>query len=74
LTLPARLAGADHALAWDARTVRDDATLAWVQGTAAQPRDRQPVAWDTVPNVDDFAVGCSLLACAADVARLSAAP
>ncbi len=56
-----------------AASVRDDDTLAWVQGTGAQPSDRQPVSAETVPNLDDFAVGCVLLA-SAEVARLARGP
>ncbi|MBS2014364.1 MAG: glycoside hydrolase family 88 protein [Deltaproteobacteria bacterium] len=45
-----------------ASVVRADGSLAWVQGEAAQPSDRQPVRYDTVLDQDDFAVGCFLLA------------
>ena len=56
-----------------AAAVRDDGTLAWVQGPATQPSDRQPVTFDTVPMLDDFAVGCFLLA-GTSTARLLVSP
>lgn len=42
--------------------VHPDGRLGYVQGTAAGPSDRMPVTYDTVPNEEDFAVGCLLLA------------
>lgn len=42
--------------------VHDDGKLGYVQGTGAQPSDRMPVSYDSTPNVEDFGVGCFLLA------------
>jgi unsaturated rhamnogalacturonyl hydrolase len=36
--------------------------LGYVQGTAEKPGDGQPVGYDKAPNVEDFGVGCFLLA------------
>jgi rhamnogalacturonyl hydrolase YesR len=36
--------------------------LGYVQGTGKQPSDSQPVRYDTVPNFEDFGLGCFLLA------------
>jgi hypothetical protein len=36
--------------------------LGYVQGTGKQPSDSQPVGYDTVPNFEDFGLGCFLLA------------
>ena len=60
-------------LAWNAlasEAVRTDGSLAYVQGTGRQPSDAQPVTYDVVPDFEDFAVGCFLLA-ASEVAKLA---
>jgi rhamnogalacturonyl hydrolase YesR len=36
--------------------------LGYVQGTGKQPSDSQPVGYTTVPNFEDFGLGCFLLA------------
>jgi unsaturated rhamnogalacturonyl hydrolase len=36
--------------------------LGYVQGTGRQPSDGQPAGYDTVPNFEDFGLGCFLLA------------
>ncbi len=36
--------------------------LGYVQGTAEKPEDGQPLAYDKQPNVEDFGLGCFLLA------------
>jgi unsaturated rhamnogalacturonyl hydrolase len=51
--------------AWKAmaRTaVHPDGRLGYVQGTGTRPGDRMPVSYDSTPNVEDFGVGCFLLA------------
>jgi rhamnogalacturonyl hydrolase YesR len=58
--------------AWSAMVasaVHPDGKLGFVQGTGTQPSDRMPVRYDSTPNVEDFGVGCFLLAGSA-VARL----
>lgn len=42
--------------------VRPDGGLGYVQGTGKEPKDGQPVAYDSVPDFDDFGTGCFLLA------------
>ena len=39
-----------------------DGKLGWVQGTGKQPKDSQPVTYDSEPDFDDFGLGCFLLA------------
>jgi hypothetical protein len=41
-----------------------------VQGTGKEPKDGQPVGYDTVPDNEDFGVGCFLLA-GSEVYKLS---
>ncbi len=51
--------------AWNALVhycVREDGTLAYIQGTGKQPKDGQPVTTTSVPNFIDFGTGCFLLA------------
>jgi rhamnogalacturonyl hydrolase YesR len=43
--------------------------LGFVQGTGKEPKDSQPVGYDTEPDFDDFGLGCFLLA-SAEVYRL----
>ncbi len=53
------------ARAWDAMvtgSLHIDGMLGYVQGTAERPEDGQPVAYDKGPNVEDFGLGCFLLA------------
>ena len=51
--------------AWNAMvgdTVHEDGRLGYVQGTGKEPKDGQPVTFDSVPDFDDFGTGCFLLA------------
>jgi hypothetical protein len=36
--------------------------LGWVQSTGKQPSDGQPLAYDKVPNFEDYTLGAFLLA------------
>lgn len=59
--------------AWNAmvqEAVHSDGFLGYVQGTGKEPKDGQPVTYDTVPDFEDFGVGCFLLA-ASEVYRLA---
>lgn len=50
--------------AWDGMakfSVQQNGFLGWVQGTAAGPKDGQPLAVDKEPSFEDFGVGCFLL-------------
>ncbi len=50
---------------WDAITrkaLHPDGVLGYVQGTGHQPSDGQPVTYDSIPDFDDFGLGCFLLA------------
>jgi len=49
--------------AWGAMAsaVHTNGFLGYVQGTGKQPSDGQPVTYDSVPNFEDFGVGCFLL-------------
>jgi unsaturated rhamnogalacturonyl hydrolase len=42
--------------------VHPDGFLGYVQGTGKQPSDSQPVGYDSVPNFEDYGLGCFLLA------------
>jgi unsaturated rhamnogalacturonyl hydrolase len=51
--------------AWNALLadcVHPDGQLGYVQSTGKEPKDGQPVRFDTVPNFEDFGLGCFLLA------------
>jgi len=51
--------------AWDAmvnNSLHPNGFLGFVQGTGKEPKDSQPVGYDTVPNFEDFGLGCFLLA------------
>lgn len=51
--------------AWNAmetESVHPTGFLGFVQGTGKEPKDSQPVAYDKVPNFEDFGLGCFLLA------------
>ncbi len=51
--------------AWQAlmlHAVHPDGTLGYVQGTGKEPKDGQPVSYDSQPDFEDFAIGCYLLA------------
>jgi len=43
-------------------SLHPDGMLGYVQGTAERPEDGQPLAYDKRPNVEDFGLGCFLLA------------
>lgn len=45
-----------------ASAVHPNGFLGYVQSGATKPSDGQPVTYDSVPNVEDFGVGCFLLA------------
>jgi len=51
--------------AWSAmvnESLHPNGFLGYVQGTGKQPSDSQPVGYDTMPNFEDFGLGCFLLA------------
>lgn len=51
--------------AWDALTkecVHPNGKLGYVQGTGKEPKDGQPVAYDSTPDFEDYGLGCFLLA------------
>ena len=49
--------------------LQPDGRLGYVQGTGKQPKDGQPVTRDSVPDFEDYGLGCFLLA-GSEVARL----
>jgi len=53
------------AKAWNAMVkdaVHPDGFLGYVQGTGKEPKDGQPTTYDSVPDFEDYGVGCFLLA------------
>ena len=51
--------------AWNAMVkdaVHPDGYLGYVQGTGKEPKDGQPVTYNSKPDFDDFGTGCFLLA------------
>ena len=42
--------------------VHPNGFLGYVQGTGKEPKDGQPVTYDSMPNFEDFGLGCFLLA------------
>ena len=53
------------AKSWDAmvsEAVHPSGFLGYVQGTGKEPKDGQPVTYDSVPDFEDYGVGCFLLA------------
>lgn len=53
------------AKAWNAMVkdaIHDNGFIGYVQGTGKEPKDGQPVKFDSVPDFDDFGTGCFLLA------------
>jgi rhamnogalacturonyl hydrolase YesR len=42
--------------------VNKNGFLSYVQGTGKEPKDSQPVTKTTIPNFEDFGLGCFLLA------------
>lgn len=62
------------AKAWNAlatEAVHADGYLGYVQGTGKEPKDGQPVSYDSRPDFTDYGLGCFLLA-GSEVYRLSA--
>ena len=49
-----------NALASDA--VHDNGFLGYVQGTGKEPKDGQPVTYNSMPDFEDYGLGCFLLA------------
>ena len=49
--------------AWNAmsESLHPDGFLGYIQGTGKEPKDSQPVTYDTNPDFQDFAYGCYLL-------------
>ncbi len=51
--------------AWNAlvkEAVHPNGFLGYVQGTGKEPKDGQPVTYDSVPDFEDYGIGCFLLA------------
>jgi unsaturated rhamnogalacturonyl hydrolase len=51
--------------AWNAMakySVHPDGQLGFVQGTGKEPKDGQPVTYDSIPDFEDYGLGCFLLA------------
>ena len=51
--------------AWNAivnDAIHPDGYIGFVQGTGKEPKDGQPVAYDSKPDFDDYGTGCVLLA------------
>lgn len=51
--------------AWNAivkDAIHPDGYIGYVQGTGKEPKDGQPVAYDSKPDFDDYGTGCVLLA------------
>jgi unsaturated rhamnogalacturonyl hydrolase len=51
--------------AWNAlitEALHPNGFLGYVQGTGKEPKDSQPVGYDIVPDLEDFGLGCFLLA------------
>ncbi len=42
--------------------LHEDGMLGYVQGTGKEPKDGQPVAFDHIPDFEDYGLGCFLLA------------
>lgn len=60
------------ARAWNGimrQAIHRNGNIGYVQGTGKEPKDGQPVAFDSKPDFDDFGTGCVLLA-GAQVYRL----
>lgn len=51
--------------AWNAMVkdaVHPNGKLGWVQGTGKEPKDGQPVTYNSTPDFEDYGLGCFLLA------------
>ncbi len=53
--------------------LQHDGRLAYMQGTGKEPKDGQPVTFDSKPNFEDYGLGCFLLA-GSEVSQLLNAP
>ena len=53
---------ADEEILRRIRETCPDGFLGYVQGTGKEPKDGQPVGYDSKPDFEDFAIGCYLLA------------
>ena len=42
--------------------VHPNGKLGYVQGTGKEPKDGQPVTYDSTPDFEDYGLGCFLLA------------
>ncbi len=50
--------------AWDAivkDAIHENGFLGYVQGTGKEPKDGQPVTYDSMPDFEDYGIGCFLL-------------
>ena len=59
--------------AWNALVndaVHQNGCLGWVQGTGKEPKDGQPLAFDKIPDFEDYGTGCFLLG-ASEVYKLN---
>jgi unsaturated rhamnogalacturonyl hydrolase len=59
--------------AWNAmvaNSLHSNGFLGWVQGSGKQPSDGQPVTADSVPDFEDYGLGCFLLA-GSEIAKLA---
>jgi rhamnogalacturonyl hydrolase YesR len=62
--------------AWTAiskEAIHPNGFVGFIQGTGKEPKDSQPVTYDTVPDFQDFGVGCVLLA-GSEVFKLADGP
>ncbi len=53
------------AKAWNAmvkEAIHENGFLGYVQGTGKEPKDGQPVKYDSMPDFEDYGIGCFLLA------------
>jgi rhamnogalacturonyl hydrolase YesR len=51
--------------AWNAlitESLHPNGFIGYVQGTGKEPKDSQPIGYDNIPNLEDFGLGCFLLA------------
>ena len=52
------------AKAWNAvvkDAIHENGFLGYVQGTGKEPKDGQPVTYDSMPDFEDYGIGCFLL-------------
>ncbi|RPD51488.1 glycoside hydrolase family 88 protein [Paracnuella aquatica] len=63
--LPARICQPVIAKAWNGmlqHSLHSNGFLGWVQGTGKEPKDGQPVTASSMPDFEDYGLGCFLLA------------